>query len=128
MFDVRLSITGIQEAQAANNRLIAAVKPTGATGRAVKYGTVEASRVAQVLTHVDTDALRASHRMQYAGLQGRVYLDPSAQNPRSHALTSAYGPIEHARGGQHAFYQRVVDEHGQRILSEMARIVIQGVG
>jgi hypothetical protein len=126
MFDVKLSITGIQEAQTANNRLIAAVRPTGAAGRAVKYGTVEAARVAGIITHRDTGALATSHRMQYAGLRGRVYLDPTAANPRSHALTSVYGPIEHARGGQHAYYQRTSDEHGQRILNEMARIVIAG--
>jgi hypothetical protein len=126
MFDVRLSITGLQEAQAANNRLTAAVKPAGALGRAVKYGTLEASRVAQVLTHVDTGALRASHRTQYAGLQGRVFLDPAATNPRSHALTSVYGPIEEQRGSTHAFYRRTIAEHGERILSEMARIVTAG--
>lgn len=126
MFDVKLSITGLQQAQAANNRLIAAVKPTGATGRAIKYGTLETSRVAQVLTHVDTGALRASHRTQYAGLQGRVYLDPSATNPRSHASISVYGPIEEARSGTHSFYRRTIAEHGQRILNEMARIVITG--
>jgi len=126
MFNVNLTITGIQQAQAANNRLVAAVRPTGAAGRAVKYGTIEANRVAQILTHVDTGALRASHRIQYAGLQGRVFLDPSATNPRSHALTSVYGPIEEQRGSTHAFYKRTIDEHGQRILSEMARIVIAG--
>lgn len=126
MFDVKLTITGIQEAQAANNRLIARMQPRGALERAVLYGTTAAHRGAAVITHVDTVALRASHRMEVSGKRGRVYIDPGAMNPRSGVRTAIYGPVEHARGGGHAFYRRVVDEEGPRILGEMAAIVRRG--
>lgn len=126
-FDVKLSITGIQEAQAANNRAIAALQPTGALGRAVQYGTVTAHRYAIGLTHVDTGALKASHRMEVTGLRGRIYIDPSTTNPRSRQAPVDYGPYEHDRGGSHAFYARVIDEHGPAIEAEMENIVKRGL-
>ncbi len=126
MFNVQLTITGIQEAQAANNRLIARMQPGGALERAVLYGTTAAHRGAVAITHVDTGALRASHRMEVSGKRGRVYIDPSATNPRSLEATSDYGPIEHARGGSHAFYRRTVDELGPGIVAEMRGIVARG--
>ncbi len=126
-FDVKLSITGIQEAQAANNRVIAALQPSGALGRAVQYGTAAAHRYAVGVTHVDTGALRASHRMEVTGLRGRVYIDPSARNPRSRQRTATYGPYEHDRGGEHAFYQRTIDEQGQSIEQAMMGLVKLGI-
>ena len=122
-FNVRLSITGIQEAQAANNRAVAALKPSGALGRAVQYGTIAAHRYAIGFTHVDTGALKSSQRMEISGVRGRVFIDPSAFNPSCGQRTAMYGPYEHARGGSHAFYQRVIDEHGQEITQEMERLV-----
>lgn len=122
-FMVELSITGIQEAQDANARWMAALKPGGALGRAVQYMTIEAQRRAIALTHVDTGSLRASHRMQYAGLEGRVFIDPGATNPRSRGRTAVYGLVEHERGGEHAFYARVVDEFGPEIMRRAVQMV-----
>lgn len=126
-YNVKLSITGIQEAQAANNRAIAALKPSGAFGRAIQYGTLSAHRYAVGLTHVDTGALKSSHRMEVQGLRGRVYIDPGAVNPRSNRRTAIYGEYEHERGGEHAFYERVVNEYGQQIEAEMRNIVKRGL-
>lgn len=125
--NVRMTITGIQEAQAENNRVIASLQPSGALGRAVQYGTAAAHRAAVGMTHVDTGALRASHRMEVTGLRGRVYIDPSARNPRSRQRTETYGPYEHERGGTHAFYQRTIDEQGQSIEQAMMGIVKLGI-
>ncbi len=126
-FDVKLSITGIQEAQAANNRAIAALTPAGALGRAIKYGTTEAHRYAVAVTHVDTGALRASHRMEVSGLRGRIFIDPWSTNPRSGTPPAEYGLYEHRRGGSHAFYQRVVDERGDEISQAMGGMVEVGL-
>lgn len=122
---MRMTISGLQAAQAANNRMIAALRPSSAMGRAVQHATVLAHRYAVMLTHVDTGALRASHRMRVAGLYGQVYIDPTARNPRTGRLARVYGPYEHARGGAHAFYHRVVDEYGMRIVSEAGRILLR---
>jgi hypothetical protein len=104
---MKLSIRGLQEAQRANLKLISAVRPGGALGRAVLYMATEAERYAVSYTHVDTGALRASHRIrQETSTRYRIYIDPSATNPRSKTPTSKYGPIEHRRGGDHEFYGR----------------------
>lgn len=108
---MKMTIQGLQEAQQANIKVIAAVKPSGGLGRAVQYGTIEAHRIAVSLTHVQTGALRASQRMQVISARGIVFIDPSAVNPRHKARPAVYGPVEEARGGEHAFYARTVDQY-----------------
>ena len=124
---MELTIRGLQEAQKANEKVIAAVKPRGALGRAVQIGTTRVHRYAVGVSHVDTGAMRASHRMEVRGLGGRVFLDRAARNPRGSKLTHEYGYYEHQRGGSHAFYLRTVAEAGRRILREMEAIVRRGL-
>lgn len=121
---MRMTIRGLQEAQKASLEMIAAVKPNGALGRAVLYAAQAAARFATSITHVDTGALRASHRTQQLG-NGRyeVYLDPSGTNPRTGQRTAVYGPAEEARGGEHAFYQRTVDEKGEEIAEQAFKML-----
>jgi len=124
---VDMTIKGIQEAQRWNARAIAALRPSGALGRAVQWGTAAAHRYAVSITHVDTGALRASHRMAVSGATGRIYLDKTARNPRTRQLTSVYGPIEEKRGGTHAFYRRTAVEAGRKIAEGMAQRVAREV-
>jgi len=126
-FDVSLTITGIQEAQRANLEAVAALRPSGAFGRAVIYAATAAHRYAVAITHVDTGALRASHRIEVQGLRGRIYIDPGSANPRSGQKPVVYGPYEHARGGSHAFYQRVVDEKGGEIGNRAMQMIVGGL-
>ena len=95
---IKANISGIQRAQAENNRRIAELKPQGAAGQALRRAGQMIIRYVVAITHVDTGALRASHRLEINGLRGRIYLDPSAKNPRTGAATAMYGAIEHARG------------------------------
>lgn len=122
-----LSIRGIQEAQQANLELIASLKPGGALGRAIQYGTIEIHRYAVAITHVKTGALRASHRIELSGLRGRVYIDPATVNPRTGQKPSLYGVTEHRRGGSHAFYERTYHEAGRRIAEAVAQGYIRGI-
>jgi hypothetical protein len=109
-------IKGLQEVQRANLKLIAAVKPNGGLGRAVLYAATDIHRYAVSITHVDTGALKASHRIEKIGAASyRIFIDPAAKNPRSGARTSVYGPAEHNRGGEHAFYERTMNERGKTI-------------
>lgn len=124
---VDMTIRGIQEAQRWNLRAIAALRPSGALGRAIQWGTAAAHRFAVSVTHVITGSLRASHRMAVSGVQGRVYLDTRAKNPRTGQRTAVYGPIEEARGGEHAFYGRTAREAGPRIARGMAERVAREV-
>jgi hypothetical protein len=107
--------------------VIAELRPSGKLGKAVQYGTIQAHRYAVGLTHVDTGSLKSSHRMEIKGLRGEVYIDPNASNPRSGRRTAMYGQYEHDRGGEHAFYQRVIDEYGKQIEGEMRDIVRRGL-
>lgn len=122
---IRVTIKGLQEAQRANLKMMTAIKPEGGLGRAVQYMTTEAHRYAIAQTHVDTGALKASHRINQLGAARYVIsLDGSAQNPRSGARTSEYGPVEEARGGDHAFYRRTVFEGGPAMMQRAARYLV----
>lgn len=115
---LRAEIKGIQEAQEHNLRLIASMQPRGAADRGVHKMVISAHRAAVVLTHVDTGALRASHRMSPPSRGvGVLALDKTARNPRSGIATAVYGEYEHNRGGSHAFYDRTVNEFGDQILT-----------
>jgi len=116
MPETGLSMTGLQEAQADNLKRLAALKPSGELGEGIKEATLAAHRYAVQITHVWPilgGGLRASHRVEMKGLIGRVYIDPSAVNPRGQ-MPSVYGFYENRRGGSHAFYDRTVDEYGGR--------------
>lgn len=118
MIDASLTIKGLQELNDLNVRAIKALKPENAMGRAVKFVTMMAHSYIVKITHVHTGAYRASHRMDVdmnAG-RGRVFVDPSARNPRTKELVTDYAEIEEARGGQHAAYTRTQAETGQRAL------------
>lgn len=112
------TIEGLQEAQRGNLKLIASLKPNGELDQAIRTGTIAAQRYAVIETHVDTGALKASHRIRMSYLMGEVFIDPSARNPRTHQLTSQYGVVEHERGGEHAFYENTYHKYGDRIADQ----------
>lgn len=120
------SIKGIQEIQAANAQIMAAFHPNGALSRSVRFMTTAAHRGVVTRAHVDTGAYRAAQRMEMQdALTGRVFIDPSARNPRSRVPVVVYGPIEEARGGAHAAYQRTYSEQGAAIVSEAGAMLVR---
>lgn len=126
--DIRFSIAGIQEVQAANLRAIHSISPQGSLGQATRHGLAGAHRYLTAITHVDTGAYRASHRMQYhaSGPWGEIFVDPAATNPRTGRKVRSYAKYEEERGGSHAAYERTVTEAGPEILRQMAAIVGDG--
>ena len=122
-----MTIRGIQQAQQGNLKLIHSLKPSGSLGQAVKSGTVLAHQSSVRKTHVITGSLRASHRMKLNGLRGIIFLDPSSVNPRSHGKPADYGLAEHAKGGSHAFYRRVMDEDGRSIATAVGSEYLRGL-
>ena len=123
--DLKMTITGIQKLQRANSKMIKALEPANALGRAVKLALLSALRYARVITHVDTGALKASHFMMYdAGApSGSIFISPDTRNPRTNEPPSIYGQIEHDRAGTHAFYARVIAERGDRIGKRALKIL-----
>lgn len=128
-FDVTKTITDIQRAQRLNNQAIAALRPDGAFGRAVQIVTAKLHRFMVSITHVDTGALKGSEWMEInmPRLSGRIFINPSFRNPRSGQRPADYGPIENARGGEHAFFDRTLNE-AQTVLGEGVRVIQRGIG
>lgn len=133
---MRLTIEGLQELQQLNAKIIAALQPSGALGRAIQYATTQVHRRAIYNTPWDTGGLRASHRMTVEASRGEVFIDPGAVNPRQHNKRPAeYGVYLHAqgmipglRGGIRAFYQYTVERDGPAIIKEAERMIIKGLG
>lgn len=96
-------VQGYEQIQAANRRLLEAMKPSGALGKAVLYGTQQMQKGTSARVHVDTGTYRASQTAAVQGLIGRVYT-ASNRNPKGGAAASTYGPYEERRGGSHAAY------------------------
>lgn len=121
-----IDIQGIQEAMDANVRLIESLQGGGALGRAVQFMTVAAHRYAVGITHVDTGALKSSHRMSLTlegSPRGEIFLDKAAVGPNG--VPAYYGIFEHGRGGEHAFYDRVIAEAGERIMRQGQEMLVR---
>lgn len=121
MITGKATLEGLQRAQASNLKTMQLLMPRGYYGQMTYEVATQVHRHTVALTHVDTGALRASHRLTVRGLEAEVYLDPGATNPRTGAKTSVYGEVEHERGGDHAFYQRVIDEKSPEIIKNAIR-------
>lgn len=125
-----MTIEGLQEAQAAMNKLAAELQPRGAYGKAVQFVTVGAQAYAVKVAHVDTGAYRASIRQRVeltAEPRGLIYVDQSARNPRSGKLVRDYASVEEQRGGSHAAFARTVNEAGPRLLQQAGRILVEAL-
>jgi hypothetical protein len=61
--------------------------------------------------------------MELKGLRGRIYIDPASVNPRSKQKPSIYGYYENKRGGEHAFYDRTVEEFSDKVEDAVFKVV-----
>lgn len=113
------------------------MQPSGAAGEAARDALIALHSYAVSITHVGVynvngsfvggGALRASHRVEVDGLEGQIYIDPNARNPRSTTRPREYGIYEHARGGEHAFYDRTVDEYGPVVIERVKARVREAI-
>jgi hypothetical protein len=127
MIQINATIQGLQEAQDANLRVIAALDPAGPLEQATRWVLVGAHRYLVTITHVDTGAYRASHRMELEGTRGEIFVDPSARNPQTGKRVRSYAIYEEKRGGSHAAYGRTVDEVGVRLVQEGQNIILRSL-
>lgn len=126
--DIDLTIRGLQEAQTKNRERIAMLQPADEFGEVIQRITAFAHKQAVSVTHVDTGALRASHRMKISGARGNVFIDPTATNPRTSEKPAEYGVTEHERGGSHAFYSRAAkatDKYAASQVQQFARGLVR---
>lgn len=118
MIDIHLgNMDGVMSAL---DRADIAIGARGGGGDAVRWMAEVARDYAARITHIDTGALSSSHVIDDSKLRSfglaRIYIGAVA-NPKSRVTTDVYGPFEHGRGGDHAFYDRTVQERGQFIES-----------
>lgn len=82
---------------------------------------------AEQITHVETGTLASSHEIYYnpRRLSGYIYVgDLQKLRGNSRQIASEYGIYEHRRGGDHAFYERALNEMGHQIGWEGIRMMI----
>ena len=106
---MHLNIAGLQQAQRRNLERIAAMKPGGRLGAAIRDIALDAHRFLTSVTHVITGAYRASNRVSISGLTAKINVDSFAVNPRG-GKPIIYSVYEERRGGDHAAYARTYDQ------------------
>lgn len=128
MSDWRLKVRGVHEATGAMVQAISAVQPKSGLGRAIQFATLGGRQWAQRIAHRITGTLAGAQTVDFQNAgdmsEGRVFIDPAAVNPVSSSPPSIYGPIEHARGGSHAFYSRVISERGDYLAGRAIELVL----
>jgi len=124
----RESGNGLQEAQRAMWRALAAVKPDGALGRAVHGAIQEFFTYKEQITHVDTGTYRGAETVQFSGLRGVLFTSPSAVNPRSGGRRPVeYQEYEERRGGSHAAWARTDAEASDPIMRRAIQVFEEGL-
>lgn len=134
--NIQAHIRGLEAAQRVNANRIARLQPNGDLGAAIRDIGLYAQRIAMQVTHRDTGTLSASHRVGFApnGESGlptsRVFISPTAINPRSKTRPTEYGIYEHRRGGSHAFYTLTrgsAESYARTRARALTNIVVRGV-
>lgn len=113
-----VNIQGTSAVKAAVQQAAAVARSGGPLQQAVGMVAQRVRAYAAQVTHVDTGALQASHAIDQAGTYAEIYISPATLNPRSLKPPEEYGPYEHARGGDHAFYRIAFEEEGPRALAD----------
>ena len=112
------------------NRAAKAIDARGDLGDITLLMAGLALNYASSITHQDTATLWDSYILDTSELQSRnrvyIHIDPSVSNPHGHRPVR-YGPHEHNRGGQHAFFDRTVNERGDQILRGGVNRIVQSL-
>lgn len=122
----KVTIEGYEKLQAANRKLLAAVKPNGALGAANLFVTKSMQRGVESRVHVDTGTYKSSILADFAGTVGRVYVAAN-RNPKGGGLASVYAKYEEGRGGSHAAFANTARQDGQRVAQEGVQLIIEAL-
>jgi len=129
MSDWIIQFQGWNKAVTENLIFINDLRPSTGIGRGILAAVKLVHRMAVANTHVDTHALKHSHRIDFGyasnKAEGNVYVS-DITNPKHSLSTLLYGPIEDARGGDHAFYGLIYHNESERIVDEAAVHMMRG--
>ena len=120
---IKTVVKGYEQLQAANLKLLSAVKPTGALGAANLYATKSMLRGVIGRAHADTGTYKSSMRAEFNGLTGRVYVAPN-RNPKSGGIAAIYGKYEEARGGSHAAFANTASQDEAKAAQDGIQIIV----
>jgi len=126
MSPIKICIEGIQKEQRRNLKALARLEPRNVPAKAVQYVIAGAARYAISIIHVRTGALKAAQTVGYFNFRGVLFVEAGAMNPVGQR-PARYGAIEHARGGDHAFYHRTVAERGEQLLRGGQNIIAREI-
>ncbi len=122
--DIDLEIKGLAETQARLKQLLQDTSERGGMEAVISKATFRAERYAAMVTHVLTGRLKNSLFPRIHTGLNEVY--------GVIGTNVVYAMVEHERGGEHAFFQRTVDEEGpaiqQMMESDIARYVERAGG
>ena len=104
-----LIIEGKEEVKAELDKAAKVASQGGQMQQAVGIASRRARAYAVEVSHVWTGALKASHTIEQTGAHAEIYPSPAVINPRTKRSPAEYGPFEHRKGGDHAFYARTMD-------------------
>lgn len=137
---LKVDVVGLQRLQAAHLQMMIAINPKGGLGKAVKEATLLLFRYSVTITHVLTGSLQASHTTNFGAgslvtsrffggtirneAVGHITINPRSRNPVTGEKPVEYGPVEHDKGGSHAFYERTVRESGSAALTMAHRVMM----
>lgn len=116
---IDIEIEGLRETQARMERLLEEISAQGGLEAIIAKGTLRAHRYAVGVTHFISGRLRNSHFPQVTATANQVY--------GTVGTNVAYAMIEHNRGGDHAFYERTVNEDGAGIVAMMENDIAAAV-
>ena len=113
----------------------ARLSPHGAFGKGILAMAIMGRAIAESKTHRITSALSQSHRTRFSasglykrgGPESEVYIVP-IRNPISGIPTTFYAGIEDARGGDHAFYNTVVEDYDNLLFEAFAGPFARAMG
>jgi len=129
MSDWDIQIRGWNKAVFENLKFIHELRPSNRIGKGVLAAVKLVHRMAVANTHVDTSALKHSHRIDFGyssnQAEGNVYVS-DVTNPKHALSTLLYGPIEDDRGGDHAFYGLIFNNESERIAKEAEIHMMRG--
>lgn len=107
---MRVEIVGIEATIVVLNKYASTTGRRALMPRTMEIIAEEFAEAARTTTHVITGALRGSHTaMKITPMKWEVTPNPGTINPFGFR-PAEYGPVEHARGGDHAFYERAIRE------------------
>lgn len=120
---------GQEELLQAINEIVEQMRGQGSLGTGISSVTRGALAYAKEITHVVTGGLQGAHRGTIELTEqprGIIFIDPSSINPVGER-PYIYGPKEHGKGGDHAFYARTVAERGQELVVRGVNEMIKGL-